>query len=131
MAPAVSTGVNTPDIWTKLYHYGYNATNGLWADDYFQKFAQDNRGHHFITIPDVPAGDYLIRCKSVLPSNILYYGPNEFVFQAEIITLQEASHLNGAQHYPSCVQVRVTSNGSEVLPGGVSFPGRRFLSSTL
>ncbi|TEB26275.1 hypothetical protein FA13DRAFT_1894347 [Coprinellus micaceus] len=103
MAPAVSTGVNTPDIWTKLYHYGYNATNGLWADDYFQKFAQDNRGHHFITIPDVPAGDYLIR--------------------SEIITLQEASHLNGAQHYPSCVQVRVTSNGSKVLPGGVSFPG--------
>ena len=49
--------------------------------------------------------------------------------EAEIITLQEASYLNGAQHYPSCVQVRVTSNGSKVLPGGVSFPGKEPLDS--
>lgn len=43
--------------------------------------------------------------------------------EAEIITLQEASHVTGAQFYPSCVQVRVTSDGKTKLPGGVSFPG--------
>lgn len=68
MAPAVSTGVNTPNIWTKLYHYGYNATDQFWADDYFKKDATPTKGHHFVTIPDVPAGDYLIRCKSFLYS---------------------------------------------------------------
>ncbi|KAF5334144.1 hypothetical protein D9611_015020 [Ephemerocybe angulata] len=108
MAPAVSTGPNTPNIWTKLYHYAYNGTDHLWADDYFQKDATVTKGHHFITIPDVPPGDYLIR--------------------SEIITLQEASHLNGAQHYPSCVQVRVVTDGKTVLPGGVSFPGTYVLN---
>ncbi|KAJ3512476.1 hypothetical protein NMY22_g15320 [Coprinellus aureogranulatus] len=105
MAPAISesTGVNTPNIWTKLYHYAYNATDLKWADDYFQKDASTTKGHHFITIPDVPAGDYIIR--------------------GEVITLQEAAYLNGAQHYPSCIQVRVTTNGTKTLPGGVSFPG--------
>jgi lytic cellulose monooxygenase (C1-hydroxylating) len=63
MAPVVESGVNTPEIWTKLYDYGYNATDGLWADEYFtKKPASETKGHHWITIPDVPAGDYLIRC---------------------------------------------------------------------
>lgn len=63
IAPAVPTGVNTPNIWTKLYHFAYNATDKKWADDYFQKDATKTKGHHFITIPDIPAGDYIIRCK--------------------------------------------------------------------
>jgi Auxiliary Activity family 9 (formerly GH61) len=62
MAPAVSTGPNTPQIWTKLFHYGYNATDKLWADQYFKKDAIPTKGHHFVKIPDVPAGKYLIRC---------------------------------------------------------------------
>ncbi|TFK24678.1 hypothetical protein FA15DRAFT_574999, partial [Coprinopsis marcescibilis] len=103
IAPAVSSGPNTPNIWTKLYHYAYNTTDGYWSDDYFQKNAEATKGHHFITIPDIPAGDYLVR--------------------SEIITLQEAMYDNGAQHYPSCVQIRVKTKGSAVLPGGVSFPG--------
>ncbi|TFK18806.1 hypothetical protein FA15DRAFT_728773 [Coprinopsis marcescibilis] len=103
IAPAVTSGPNTPNIWTKLYHYAYNTTDGYWSDDYFQKNAEATKGHHFITIPDIPAGDYLVR--------------------SEIITLQEAMYDNGAQHYPSCVQIRVKTNGSAVLPGGVSFPG--------
>ncbi|KAH6910677.1 glycosyl hydrolase family 61-domain-containing protein [Coprinopsis sp. MPI-PUGE-AT-0042] len=101
MAPAVKSGPNTPEIWTKLYHYGYNATDNLWADEYFtKKRASETKGHHWFTIPDVPAGDYLIR--------------------SEIITLQEAFRVNGAQHYPSCIQVRVTSDGKKALPGGLS-----------
>lgn len=61
MAPAVPTGVNTPSIWTKLYHYAYNSTDKKWADQYFKGDAASTKGHHFIMIPDVPAGDYLIR----------------------------------------------------------------------
>src|SRR5689334_100223 len=51
---------------------------------------------------------------------------------AEIIALHAANVLNGAQHYPSCIQVRVTSNGTRALPGGVNFPGmlRKLLSPT-
>ena len=63
MAPDVATGVNTPEIWTKLFHYGYNATDNIWADHYFKADATPTKGHHFITIPDVPAGDYLVRGK--------------------------------------------------------------------
>ncbi|KAH6910644.1 glycoside hydrolase [Coprinopsis sp. MPI-PUGE-AT-0042] len=103
MAPAVSTGPNTPDIWTKLFHYGYNVTDGLWADEYFQKDATTTKGHHFIKIPDVPAGNYLIR--------------------SDVIALQSANVPLGTQFYPSCVQIRVTSDGKAALPGGVSFPG--------
>ncbi|KAF6750966.1 glycosyl hydrolase family 61-domain-containing protein [Ephemerocybe angulata] len=103
IAPAVSTGPNTPEIWTKLFHYAYNAIDGKWADDYFKEDATATKGHHFITIPDIPAGNYLIR--------------------SEVIALQEAKFPNGAQHFPSCVQVRVMTNGTTSLPGGVSFPG--------
>ncbi|KAG2018836.1 endoglucanase II [Coprinopsis cinerea AmutBmut pab1-1] len=105
MAPAVPgpTGVNTPGIWTKLYHYAYNTTDHKWSNQYFKSDAESTRGHHFITIPDVPAGDYIIR--------------------SEIIALQIADTPYGAQHYPSCVQVRVTTNGTTELPGGDSFPG--------
>lgn len=110
MAPALSTGPNTPEIWTKLYHYGYNATDNLWADEYFVKAPAPFKGHHWITVPDVPAGDYLIRF--------------------EVITLQEASYVNGAQHYPSCIQIRVTSDGKKPLPGGLSFPGTYIVGQT-
>ena len=61
MAPDVATGVNTPEIWTKLFHYGYNATDNTWANQYFKRDATLTKGHHFISIPDVPAGDYLVR----------------------------------------------------------------------
>ncbi|KAH6910658.1 glycosyl hydrolase family 61-domain-containing protein [Coprinopsis sp. MPI-PUGE-AT-0042] len=103
MAPSVSTGPNTPQIWTKLFHYGYNATDKLWADQYFRKDPIPTKGHHFVKIPNVPAGNYLLRF--------------------EVIALHEAARINGAQHYPSCIQVRVTTSGSKSLPGGVSFPG--------
>lgn len=70
MAPAVSTGPNTPQIWTKLFHYGYSATDKLWADQYFKKDAIPTKGHHFVKIPNVPQGKYLLRC--TLPASIEY-----------------------------------------------------------
>jgi len=51
---------------------------------------------------------------------------------AEIIALHEANvpyrdnQLRGAQFYMSCIQIRVTSQGSATLPGGTTFPGPFF-----
>lgn len=89
--------------WTKLFSDGYS--NGQWGVDKLITA----RGQHGVVIPQVPAGDYLLR--------------------AEIVALHEANvayadnNLRGAQNYMSCVQITVTSGGSQSLPGGTSWPG--------
>ncbi|RAL07829.1 putative endoglucanase [Aspergillus homomorphus CBS 101889] len=95
MAPtaAGSSGKN----WVKLAEEGYS--DGTWAVDTLIA----NRGKHNVTVPDVPAGDYL--------------------FRPEIIGLHEANTKGGAQFYMECVQVKVTSDGANTLPEGVSLPG--------
>ncbi|KAJ3553833.1 hypothetical protein NP233_g12556 [Leucocoprinus birnbaumii] len=91
------------DNWTKLFSDGYS--NGSWGVD--KLIAA--RGKHTITIPQVPAGDYLLR--------------------AEIVALHEAdvaytdNPLRGAQNYMSCTQITVASGGNQQLPGGTSWPG--------
>ncbi|KAF5316036.1 hypothetical protein D9619_006354 [Psilocybe cf. subviscida] len=100
IAPTSSNGAGA--VWTKLFHAG---NSGQWAVDQLLSA----RGKHSVVIPDITAGDYLLR--------------------AEIIGLHEAdvaynqNSVRGAQLYMSCVQIRVTSSGSQSLPGGTSFPG--------
>ncbi|KAG9224602.1 hypothetical protein CCMSSC00406_0002247 [Pleurotus cornucopiae] len=107
IAPTSSNGAGP--VWTKLFSDSYE--NGLWAVD---KLILAH-GQHSVTIPDIPAGDYLLR--------------------AEIAALHEANvaytsnPIRGVQMYMSCSQIRVTSNGTEVPPGGTSFPGT-YTSST-
>ncbi|PYH43030.1 putative endoglucanase [Aspergillus saccharolyticus JOP 1030-1] len=95
MAPtdAGSSGKN----WVKIAEYGY--PDGTWAVDTLIA----NRGKHSITVPDVPAGDYL--------------------FRPAIIALHEGENQGGAQFYMECVQFKVTSDGANTLPEGVSLPG--------
>ncbi|PWY80779.1 hypothetical protein BO94DRAFT_567393 [Aspergillus sclerotioniger CBS 115572] len=95
MAPTTkgSAGSN----WVKIAEDGYD--DGTWA---VTKLIS-NKGKHNITVPDVPAGDYL--------------------FRPEIIALHEADREGGAQFYMECVQFKVTSEGSVDLPSGVSLPG--------
>ncbi|KAE8155248.1 glycoside hydrolase [Aspergillus avenaceus] len=83
--------------WVKLAEDGYS--DGKWAVDRLIA----NKGKHSITMPDVPAGNYLLR--------------------PEIIALHEGMREGGAQFYMECVQVKVTSEGSNTLPSGVSIPG--------
>ncbi|KAL4803059.1 glycosyl hydrolase family 61-domain-containing protein [Aspergillus unguis] len=83
--------------WVKIYEDGYN--DGTWAVDTLI----EDKGKHSVTVPDVPAGNYL--------------------FRPEIIALHSASSEGGAQFYMECVQFKVTSDGSETLPEGVSIPG--------
>ncbi|RHZ49388.1 putative endoglucanase [Aspergillus thermomutatus] len=83
--------------WVKIAEDGYS--NGKWAVDTLIA----NKGKHSITVPDVPAGNYL--------------------FRPEIIALHEGNREGGAQLYMECVQVKVTSDGTKTLPEGVSIPG--------
>ncbi|KAL4931758.1 glycosyl hydrolase family 61-domain-containing protein [Aspergillus undulatus] len=85
--------------WVKLYENGYDASSDTWAVDTLI----EDKGKHSVIVPDVPAGNYL--------------------FRPEIIALHSASSEGGAQFYLECVQFKVTSDGSETLPEGVSIPG--------
>ncbi|KAL1311451.1 hypothetical protein AAFC00_001611 [Neodothiora populina] len=85
--------------WVKIAEDGYDASTKQWAVDTLIA----NKGKHSITIPDITAGNYLLR--------------------AEIIALHEGGTLGGAQLYMECVQVKITSSGATSLPAGVSIPG--------
>ncbi|KAL4957093.1 glycosyl hydrolase family 61-domain-containing protein [Aspergillus filifer] len=83
--------------WVKIAEDGY--ADGTWAVETLVA----NKGKHSVTVPDVPAGEYL--------------------FRPEIIALHEGNREGGAQLYMECVQFKVTSDGANTLPEGVSLPG--------
>jgi len=101
IAPTSSNG--SGNVWVKLFQDSYSGSQ--WGVD--KLIAA--RGQHTVTIPNLPAGNYLLR--------------------PELITLHEAdtrydqNPVRGVQLYMSCIQVRVTSSGSTSLPSGVAFPG--------
>ncbi|KAF2257988.1 hypothetical protein CC78DRAFT_538136 [Lojkania enalia] len=94
IAPTSSNGEG--DVWIKLAEDGFD---GDWAVNRLIA----NRGKHSITLPDLAAGEYLLR--------------------PEIIALHEGNREGGAQFYMECVQIKVTSSGSKTLPAGVAIPG--------
>ncbi|RDB23534.1 Endo-beta-1,4-glucanase D [Hypsizygus marmoreus] len=100
IAPASSNGQGA--VWTKIFQDSYTSS---WGVDRLIA----SHGQHSVVIPNIPAGDYLLR--------------------AELVTLHEADALytqnpvRGVQLYPGCAQIKVTSSGSQQLPGGLSFPG--------
>ncbi|KAI0327461.1 hypothetical protein GY45DRAFT_1257053 [Cubamyces sp. BRFM 1775] len=55
-----------------------------------------------------------------LPENIV---PGDYLIRHEIIALQLAVSMGGAEFYPSCTQVRVSGNGNGAPNATVSFPG--------
>ncbi|KAK1142042.1 hypothetical protein N8T08_008248 [Aspergillus melleus] len=85
--------------WVKLAEEGYDKSTDKWAVDNLIA----NKGKHSVTIPDIEAGEYLLR--------------------PEVIGLHEGTREGGAQFYMECVQVKVTSDGSKALPEGVAIPG--------
>lgn len=100
IAPLSSDGKG--NVWTKLAEDGYS--NGLWATE---RLVQ-NGGKHDVKIPSqLSPGDYILR--------------------AEIIALHEAdtdytkNPNRGAQFYPSCSQITVTSGGSLSPPEKFNF----------
>ncbi|KAF1848875.1 lytic polysaccharide monooxygenase [Cucurbitaria berberidis CBS 394.84] len=88
IAPAASNGEGA--VWTKIYEDGY--TGGKWAVDKFIA----NKGAITIDLPNLAAGDYIIR--------------------PEIIALHEGNRPNGAQFYNGCGNIKVTGSGTATLP---------------
>lgn len=76
-------------VWTKIYEDGLSG--GVWAVDKFIT----NKGLITITLPNLEAGNYLIR--------------------PEIIALHEANNMGKAQFYNGCGQLKITG-GSVALP---------------
>ncbi|KAF9731546.1 hypothetical protein PMIN06_009579 [Paraphaeosphaeria minitans] len=95
IAPAESNGEG--DVWVKIQQDGLTGTT--WGVDNFIT----NKGLVNVKIPELAAGEYLIR--------------------PEIIALHEASAQGKAQFYNGCGQIKVTGSGSASLPSGVAFPG--------
>ncbi|KIJ42694.1 lytic polysaccharide monooxygenase [Sphaerobolus stellatus SS14] len=89
IAPLESNG--TGPVWTKIFEDTYDGS--LWAIDRLIPA----HGQHSVVVPDIPAGDYLIR--------------------PELIALHEADVLYSQN------PITVTSDGSQTLPAGSSFPG--------
>ncbi|GAB1312408.1 cellulase [Madurella fahalii] len=82
-------------IWSKIAEDGYS--NGKWA----VQTLVENRGKWDFTLPAAVApGKYLIR--------------QELLAHHESDTAYNVNPARGAQFYPSCVQVEVTSGGSAV-----------------
>ncbi|CAN9149829.1 unnamed protein product [Alternaria alternata] len=77
-------------VWTKIWEDGLSG--GKWGVDNFIA----NKGLVEVTLPDLEAGDYLIR--------------------PEMIGLHEASAEAKAQFYNGCGQIKVTGSGSASLP---------------
>lgn len=88
MAPAESNGEGA--VWTKIFEEGLSG--GKWAVETFI----ENKGLITVDLPNLKAGDYLIR--------------------SEIIGLHEAGGQGGAQFYNGCGQIKVTGSGSATLP---------------
>jgi lytic cellulose monooxygenase (C1-hydroxylating) len=95
IAPTAAGSAGTG--WVKLAEDGFSG--GKWAVERLIA----NRGKHSVTIPDIAAGQYLLR--------------------PEIIALHEGNRAQGAQFYMECVQIEITSSGSKTLPAGVAIPG--------
>jgi cellulase len=88
-------GAATGAIWTKIAEDGYDGSE--WAVDKLKA----NGGLYDFTIPDaLKAGKYLIR--------------QEIIAHHESDAAFDKNPVRGAQFYPSCVQVEITSGGSAV-----------------
>jgi hypothetical protein len=91
----------TGNVWVKISQLGYNpSANPPWASDFLRE-----RGAKW----DV-----------VIPSGL---APGSYLLRHEILGLHAAGQRNGAQFYPSCTHIRVTSGGSTQLPSGIALPG--------
>ncbi|KAI8995251.1 glycosyl hydrolase family 61-domain-containing protein [Trametes punicea] len=85
--------------WFKVAQAGKKSDGSTWVQQDIM-----NGGTYSINIPNnIAPGDYLIR--------------------HEIIALQLAVSMGGAEFYPSCTQVRIGGNGNGVPNATVSFPG--------
>jgi len=102
IAPRSSDGNGA--VWTKLAEDGYS--NGQWAVERLVA----NKGKYDVKLPaGLAPGDYLLRA--------------EIIAHHESDTDYKVNPARGAQFYPSCSQITVTSGGSQKPPGTFNFVG--------
>ena len=90
------------DVWVKIDQLSFNIdADPPWPSEFL---VVNQGGRWVITIPPTLA-------------------PGEYIVRHEILALHLASLPMGAQFYPYCIQIRVTSGGTSELPKGVAIPG--------
>jgi len=98
MAPLNSSGQGP--VWFKIYEDGLDPSTQEWATHGLLR----NKGRLTINLPkNIPSVKYLIR--------------------TEVIALQGASRVGGAEFYVNCAQIDYTGGSGKIMPSGVRFPG--------
>jgi cellulase len=94
-----TTGNPTGPVWTKIAEQGFNPSTRRWAvDDLI-----DNGGKTDFVLPaSLAPGRYIIR--------------QEIIAHHESETTFESNPARGAQFYPSCVQIQVSSGSGTAVP---------------
>ncbi|KAK2758319.1 hypothetical protein FQN54_004165 [Arachnomyces sp. PD_36] len=89
------------DVWVKIDEVAFNKNaSPQWGSDLLAK----QGATWTVTVPPELA-------------------PGEYLLRHEILGLHVAGKEMGAQFYPACIQLDVTSGGSVELPSGVALPG--------
>ena len=101
--------------WFKIEQSGQN-DDGTWAQ------AQISMSNAFLCLtsfltPEIVAGQPF---ELTLPENL---SPGGYLLRHEIIALQLAVSMGGAEFYPSCTQLLIGGSGNGVPSPTVSFPG--------
>ncbi|KAH9847102.1 glycosyl hydrolase family 61-domain-containing protein [Lenzites betulinus] len=92
----------------------FNASGAQWFK--VDQVGKKSDGSTWVQQDIMNGGTYSMK----LPSNIL---PGDYLVRHEIIALQLAVSMGGAEFYPSCTQVRVGGTGNGAPNATVSFPG--------
>ncbi|KAI0759233.1 glycosyl hydrolase family 61-domain-containing protein [Trametes elegans] len=92
----------------------FDASNAQWFK--VDEVAKKDDGSTWVQQDIMNGGTYSMN----LPDNI---APGDYLVRHEIIALQLAVSMGGAEFYPACVQTRVSGNGNGTPNSTVSFPG--------
>ncbi|KAF2179501.1 lytic polysaccharide monooxygenase [Zopfia rhizophila CBS 207.26] len=92
---------DTGNVWVKIDQMAYDTSmNPPWGSDMLAK----QGASWTVTVPPNLA-------------------PGQYILRHEILGLHVAGQRMGAQFYPSCSHLTVTSGGTTQLPAGVALPG--------
>ncbi|KPV77357.1 glycoside hydrolase family 61 protein [Rhodotorula graminis WP1] len=86
--------------WVEIASEAYYPSSSEWAVSHMIA----NKGRNKVTIP-----------KSL--------APGKYIVRFELLALHSAGQAGGAQFYPQCADIEITSGGTTKLPAGVSIPG--------
>ncbi|KAL7278180.1 hypothetical protein ACG7TL_008153 [Trametes sanguinea] len=107
-------GSNVTFAWASGNGGNFDASGAKWFK--VDEAGKKSDGSTWVQQDIMNGGTYSM----TLPNNI---APGDYLIRHEIIALQLAVSMGGAEFYPSCTQVRVGGNGNGMPNATVSFPG--------